>query len=197
MNGWSACATERSGVLDRDPSFGAADAVPILGEYRPVDLEPVDIDELIAGVRARPPVRNPKARAKGGAPNVLRTLRACQSVAVRRGLLSVSAGAGGGAGAARAASRSRRRRGDTGRERGDDGSDAGASADRDPVGGVVARCGGGGAGDAARRPRPARRCRPCVAAGAAAGELRGHRPTAGAPAERDRALANRLAAALG
>lgn len=52
-----------------------AHVLPVLGEARLVDIEPSDIDELIAGVRARPSKRNPKAKANGVAPNVLRTLR--------------------------------------------------------------------------------------------------------------------------
>lgn len=64
--------------------------LPLLGEWRLVDISPEDVDELIAGVRARPSKRNPKARANGVAPNVLRTLRACLNVAVKKGLLAVS-----------------------------------------------------------------------------------------------------------
>ena len=67
-----------------------AHVLPVLGERRLVDISPEDVDELIAGVRARPSKRNPKARANGVAPNVLRTLRACLNVAVKRGLLQVS-----------------------------------------------------------------------------------------------------------
>lgn len=67
-----------------------AHVLPVLGQARLVDIAPSDIDELIAGVRARPSKRNPRAKANGVAPNVLRTLRACLNVAVKRGLLPVS-----------------------------------------------------------------------------------------------------------
>ncbi|QGH68284.1 hypothetical protein [Pseudactinotalea sp. HY158] len=67
-----------------------AHVLPVLGEARLVDNSPEGVDELIAGVRARPSKRNPKAKANGVAPNVLRTLRACLNVAVKRGLLTVS-----------------------------------------------------------------------------------------------------------
>ena len=67
-----------------------AHVLPVLGQARLVDIAPEDVDELIAGVRARPSKRNPKAKANGVAPNVLRTLRACLNVAVKRGLLPVS-----------------------------------------------------------------------------------------------------------
>lgn len=67
-----------------------AHVLPVLGGARLIDIEPSDIDELIAGVRARPSKRNPKAKANGVAPNVLRTLRACLNVAVTRGLIPVS-----------------------------------------------------------------------------------------------------------
>jgi integrase len=64
--------------------------LPVLGQRRLVDISPEDVDDLIAGVRARPSKRNPKARTNGVAPNVLRTLRACLNVAVKKGLLPVS-----------------------------------------------------------------------------------------------------------
>ncbi|WP_163540938.1 tyrosine recombinase XerC [Occultella kanbiaonis] len=67
-----------------------AHVLPVLGQVRLIDIAPSDVDELIAGVRARPSARNPKARVNGVAPNVLRTLRACLNVAVKRGLLAVS-----------------------------------------------------------------------------------------------------------
>lgn len=67
-----------------------AHVLPVLGSARLVDITPSDVEDLIAGVRARPSRRNPKARANGVAPNVLRTLRACLNVAVKRGLIPVS-----------------------------------------------------------------------------------------------------------
>ena len=67
-----------------------AHVLPVLGEVRLIDISPEDVDDLIAEVRARPSKRNPKAKANGVAPNVLRTLRACLNVAVKRGLIPVS-----------------------------------------------------------------------------------------------------------
>lgn len=67
-----------------------AHVLPVLGQARLVEIASSDVDDLIAGIRARPSKRNPKAKANGVAPNVLRTLRACLNVAVRRGLLPVS-----------------------------------------------------------------------------------------------------------
>lgn len=64
--------------------------LPVLGQRRLVDISPEDVDDLITGVRVRPSKRSPKARANGVAPNVLRTLRACLNVAVKKGLLPVS-----------------------------------------------------------------------------------------------------------
>jgi hypothetical protein len=52
-----------------------AHVLPVLGR-RGWWISPADIDELIAGVRARPSKQNPKAKANAVAPNVLRTLRA-------------------------------------------------------------------------------------------------------------------------
>ena len=67
-----------------------AHVLPTLGGKRLGDITPKDVDDLIDAIRARPAKRNPQARTNGVTPNVLRTLRACMNVAVRRGLLAVS-----------------------------------------------------------------------------------------------------------
>lgn len=90
---WLAHLSEKGGAessIVTHRSVLRAHVLPVLGQARLIDIESSDIDELIAGVRARPSKRNPKAKANGVAPNVLRTLRACLNVAVKRGLLPVS-----------------------------------------------------------------------------------------------------------